>query len=833
MMKNLLIFLSLLLCQAVYPESNGKIQYLYPIPQSTMLAKETVLIIRFERVMPSEIINLNSFVNIHGSKSGDISGKTVICTDQKTINFIPDQHFKPSERISVTLNPKTAREERAWIDSTYHFDVSPVTEIPARIKEQRFGKRNPVLEKNIMPMLSNGQNPQIINGISVPSDFPLIEITTNDNPDTGLIFLTGKGYTLILNNDGLPVWYWPIGGMNFRVQHGLMTVNIWEDDIWDGPVGIDSTYTIVKKFQIPPGYWFDDHELKLMANGNYLLIVNDGQQMDLTYLGGQPNAWVVGNHVAEMDADDNLVFFWRSWDYFDIADAIYVDPGWDYIDYIHMNSIDVDLDGNIVISSRHLSEITNINRQTGDIIWRLGGENDDFIWVNDSYRTSYQHDARVLPNGNLTLFDNGNFREPEFSRALELSMDATTWEITKVWEYRENPDIFSGAGGSVQRFPNGNTGICWGDEWLPKLTEIRPDKSKAFELDFKDEVWTFRVQRASWKGKAAVPFLVIEPQLDSITLIFNKFGDSDVQEYKIYGGLDPEPTEFLATTTEPFIHLTDLINHQNYFFRVTAVNSNGQESGFSNEEETYTRFVSPGENIVFNGDFSQGLDFWEWEIGDGVGDANIYVTQQNELCFEIFEYAYEPGQIQARYEGVILEQGKEYILEFDGYATDTRFFSAEVMQDGNNLSKMDFSILTENNTHFSHQFVPEEETTFYAKIVLSAGGASPNVYVDNVSLKEVVTVIDPMEDIPATFRLEQNIPNPFNPMTMINYQLPMINNVELSIYNLLGQRVETLVKEQQRAGFHQVEWDANPQNGLPEINRINQKSSVRPPSGPL
>jgi len=71
----------------------------------------------------------------------------------------------------------------------------------------------------------------------------------------------------------------------------------------------------------------------------------------------------------------------------------------------------------------------------------------------------------------------------------------------------------------------------------------------------------------------------------------------------------------------------------------------------------------------------------------------------------------------------------------------------------------------------------------------------------------------PLEDesiirIPKQFSLHQNYPNPFNPLTAIGYQLSAFNNVELSIYNLLGQKVATLVNERQQAGYHQVEWDA-------------------------
>lgn len=63
------------------------------------------------------------------------------------------------------------------------------------------------------------------------------------------------------------------------------------------------------------------------------------------------------------------------------------------------------------------------------------------------------------------------------------------------------------------------------------------------------------------------------------------------------------------------------------------------------------------------------------------------------------------------------------------------------------------------------------------------------------------------------FTLHQNYPNPFNPMTVINYRLPMSNFVELSIYNLRGQLVRTLVKGQMVSGDHSVVWDATDDAG--------------------
>ena len=82
----------------------------------------------------------------------------------------------------------------------------------------------------------------------------------------------------------------------------------------------------------------------------------------------------------------------------------------------------------------------------------------------------------------------------------------------------------------------------------------------------------------------------------------------------------------------------------------------------------------------------------------------------------------------------------------------------------------------------------------------------------NLLMNNLATAIDEKittSPLPYQFKLYQNFPNPFNPNTMINYQLPITNDVELSIYNLLGQKVATLVNERKQAGFHQVEWDGS------------------------
>ena len=69
--------------------------------------------------------------------------------------------------------------------------------------------------------------------------------------------------------------------------------------------------------------------------------------------------------------------------------------------------------------------------------------------------------------------------------------------------------------------------------------------------------------------------------------------------------------------------------------------------------------------------------------------------------------------------------------------------------------------------------------------------------------------------IPQAYALDANYPNPFNPSTTIGYQLPMAAQVRLEIYDLMGQRVKTLVQDVEPAGYHRMMWDSLDDAGRP------------------
>jgi len=213
--------------------------------------------------------------------------------------------------------------------------------------------------------------------------------------------------------------------------------------------------------------------------------------MSVVVPGGNPNATVIGLVIQELDENKNVVFQWRSWDHIAITDAVHEDLTAVTVDCVHGNAIELDNDGNLMISSRHLSEITKISRTTGNIIWRLGGIHNQFTFINDPLGFSYQHHIRRIANGNITLFDNGNYHPTPFSRAVEYSLDEINKTATLVWQYRNFPDIYGFAMGSAQRLKNGNTLISWGSA-NPTMTEVTPSGEKVLEMSLPLNIYTYR-----------------------------------------------------------------------------------------------------------------------------------------------------------------------------------------------------------------------------------------------------------------------------------------------------------------------------------------------------
>jgi len=323
----------------------------------------------------------------------------------------------------------------------------------------------------------------------LPPDFPPIVIVSNNVPDPGYLFGSinvsnapaYSNYFAILDNTGTNALVLnKTNSLGLLGCNGLFVTAVGSKGTPYQYISKDTSFTSLFTNQAGNGY-SAERQMCVMPNGHSLFTIVDQQIVDLTALGGSPAAKVSGNVVQEIDVDNNVVFQWRILDHVPITDS-YQDlsnPG----SYAHVNSVWYDdLDSTIIISCRNTSQVLKINRSDGEIIWRLGGKQNEFTFTNaipegmpghgEPPEFYVQHSAKRLPNGHLTIFDNGysdhsdpqwHFDRP-YSRAVEYEIDEVNKVAKLVWQFRHTPDIITYNGGDVLRLEGGHTIITWGND---------------------------------------------------------------------------------------------------------------------------------------------------------------------------------------------------------------------------------------------------------------------------------------------------------------------------------------------------------------------------------
>lgn len=492
--------------------------YLSPQPGSRMINPENTIAFR-----QGEPVDWNSvsteLITVAGSQSGMISGKWVLSSDSRTLIFRPDYKYRYNETISVQLQSGIKTESGKIIEGcSFEFrvrdNIAPLRlgdnakEIP---QEKAAMQRNKRPEQEVLYSYKN----RISYGADVlPDNFPPAEILVYNNPAPGLAFYASEPetsqygeYAVILDNYGTPVFFreWSIKPVNFQVAGNNQLMHKHKEEDHDFPncfLVLDDKYNPTDTLRVGNGYETNTHDGILLANGNHYLMIYDSHLvgMDTVVPGGNPNATVTGFVLQELDADHNVIFQWRSWDHFDITDANHVDLTKPIVDYVHVNSFDTTADGNILLCCRHFDEITKIDRNTGDIIWRFGpkAQQNMFTFSNDTMGFTWPHDIQQLENGHLTLYDNGNFHVPPFSRGMEYEIDEENLTATLVWEYANDPLTFCKNKGSARRLPNTNTLIGWGNSWPVIATETAMDGTKTWELSV-DSTLSYRVFKFDWQ----------------------------------------------------------------------------------------------------------------------------------------------------------------------------------------------------------------------------------------------------------------------------------------------------------------------------------------------
>jgi hypothetical protein len=378
--------------------------------------------------------------------------------------------------------------------------------------------------------------------VSTPPTFPQLDVrvATEDAWD-GYLFIgdfpTGSkdgerqgAHLFILDRMGVPVWLREIGGpgLDFKVNpNGLLTY-IGLGSGAGGFVGyvLDDQYATVETLESVGGTT-NSHELRLLENGNAIVLSTSVRQVDLGEYGKKPDCCAVIHYTfQELDAERHVVFEWSSESEFDeLFQALPAARRKDLtspMDYSHINSLAIDpSDGNWIIGSRFASQVMKIARNPttfegvdyapGEMIWKLGGIDSDWTIAGDDRAGGWkgfamQHNA-VMPSANrLMVYDNSYWDDIGVtgdSRYVEYELDSATMTATKVSEYALEGSADTPIGGSVEKLPDGSHVIGWGAlnttfDGAPAVTEVNPDGDVVLEVALPYGDMSYRVGVGSW-----------------------------------------------------------------------------------------------------------------------------------------------------------------------------------------------------------------------------------------------------------------------------------------------------------------------------------------------
>jgi hypothetical protein len=244
------------------------------------------------------------------------------------------------------------------------------------------------------------------------------------------------------------------------------------------------------------------------------------------------------------------------------------------------------------------------------------------------------------------------------------------------------------------------------------------------------------------------------------------------------GGIGFDQARAVFVDDDNYIYLTGVFNDTATFDSTQSVISNGSHDVF------LAKYDSTGQIVWVRGAGSEGEDGADDVITDSQG--NIY------LCGYIGGIA-QFGDLQIVGAGLFIAK----------YDSEGRALWVKQIGEPDNLGKS-LALTPTGDLVLTGVF---ENTATFGSHVLNGNGQT-DIFVTKLDTVTLTAIEDRSSSNPHIFYLAQNYPNPFNPKTIINYELPFTTDIDISIYNLLGQKVASLVQEKQSVGKYQVEWNA-------------------------
>ena len=441
-------------------------------------------------------------VAVTASRTGAHAGRLLAYSQGDGASFVPAKPFAEGERVTVRATVSGGARPTAL---EWSFTVA------VRDRAGAAGGSSP-----------RAPQPHDYQSFHSRPDLKPPTVTVGTHSPTaspGDIFLApysgpGQYGPMILDESGGLVWFKPLApgtrAADFRVQsyEGRPVLTWWQDPLVQGNVSkageviADSSYRTIATLRAGNGYQPDLHEFQLTPRGTALITVYNGIDCNLCLRRRARDGAVADTLLQELDVKSGLVRYeWHSLDHVALSESYAsarhsskVKP----FDYFHINSIDVQPNGDLLVGARNTWAAYFISPRSGKVRWRLEGKRSSFK-MGPGTRTAWQHDARRQSDGSITFFDNG--ASPSVhrqSRAIDLRLDTAHMTATLVREVVHPNPLVAGSQGNLQTLADGDWMVGWGE--VPYLTEFSATGQLLFDAHLPSSYESYRVYRLPWSG---------------------------------------------------------------------------------------------------------------------------------------------------------------------------------------------------------------------------------------------------------------------------------------------------------------------------------------------
>jgi hypothetical protein len=562
--------------------------------------------ISFLGVAPAQIQD----VSIVGEHSGRHSGQLHAYSQGDGASFVPDTTFDAGERVSVSATIGTDQSGTGTNGKRVSFDFRVDTP---------YSTASAPSFPNPQAAPADYQNFDTLPGVQAP----VLNVTVPDrDPAAGDIFTTngpgpGQYGPLIYTPQGRLVWFdhLPKGetaeDLNVQRYEGQRELTFWHGKVLSLGFGqgedvvLNSHYQTVARVPGGNGLQADLHDFQIVPHDISYTTAFNAIRCNLSSVDGASDGVILDTAVQEIDMKTGLIRWeWHSVDHVAASESETPAPKsaapWDWF---HINSIDVEggnahRAGDIFISARSTWAGYQLEAGSGNILWRLGGLKSSFK-MGPGTETAWQHDGRILPDGEVTFFDDGsNPPIHQQSRGLRIALDFTTHEAHLIAAYTHpDPPLLTPSQGNMQTLADGNAVVGYGG--VPAISEFAPGGTLLFDAHLPFDMSFYRAFRFPWSGRPSTPPTVLANlnNTGEETIVHASWnGASEVASWRVLAGQHPGSLTSQTTIPASTFESSTILPKKYAYAAVQALDAAGKVLGNSKPAKvsTYAAALPPG-----------------------------------------------------------------------------------------------------------------------------------------------------------------------------------------------------------------------------------------------